>query len=105
MDDTEARTVYSQIMSFLSNYAKKQHIIIVATYLSHETSPRNSVLQEITSAKANTVLRFTKTPYTKEVELEKHPSYMLGVADLSSENQALTDFIGTRRDNPNYFLM
>ncbi len=40
-------------------------------------------------------LRFTKTPYTKEVELEKHPSYMLGVADLTSENQSLTDFIGS----------
>jgi hypothetical protein len=51
------------------------------------------------------VLRFTKTPYTKEVELEKHPSYMLGVADLTSENQALTDFMGSARANPNYFLM
>ncbi len=56
------------------------------------------ILQEITTAKANTVLRFTKTPYTKEVELEKHPSYMLGVADLTSENQALTDFMGKRTD-------
>ena len=77
-------------MSYLANFAKKHHIIIIATYLSHENSRRNSVLQEITTAKANTVLRFTKTPYTKEVELEKHPSYMLGVADLTSENQALT---------------
>ncbi len=105
LDDQEARTVYSQIMNCLSNFAKKHHLIIIATYLPHESNIRNSVLQEITSAKANTVLRFTKTPYNKEVELEKHPSYMLGVADLTSENQTLTDFMATARDNPNYFLM
>ena len=105
VDDQEALTVYSQIMSYLANFAKKHHIIIIATFLSHESSRRNSILQEITTAKAGTVLRFTKTPYTKEVELEKHPSYMLGVANLTSENQALTDFMGTVRDSQNYFLM
>ena len=94
VNDQEAKTVYSQIMSYLANFAKKHRIIIIATYLSHENSRRNSALQEITTAKANTVLRFTKTPYTKEVELEKHPSYMLGVVDLTSENHALTDFMG-----------
>ena len=105
LDDQEARTVYNQIMSSLANLSKKHQIIIIASYLPHESSRRNSILQEITSAKAGTVLRFTKTPYTKEVELEKHPSYMLGVADLTSENQALTDFLNSVKDCPNYFLM
>jgi len=105
VDDQEAKTFYSQIMNYLSNFAKKNHLIIIATYLSHESNRRNNVLQEITTSKANTVLRFTKTPYTKEVELEKHPSYILGVADLTSENQALTDFIGTVSDGKDYFLM
>jgi hypothetical protein len=105
VDDQEAKTFYSQIMTYLANFAKKHHLIIIATYLSHETSRRNSALQEIATAKANTVLRFSKTPYTKEVELEKHPSYILGVADLTSENQALTDFMVTARDNKDYFLM
>jgi hypothetical protein len=105
VDDQEAKTFYGKIMNYLSNFAKKNHLIIIATYLSHESSRRNSGLQEITTAKANTVLRFTKTPYTKEVELEKHPSYMLGVADLTSENQTLTDFIGTVSDGKDYFLM
>jgi predicted ATP-dependent serine protease len=105
VDDQEARTVYSQIMSYLAKFAKRHHIIIIATYASIESSTRNNILQEITTAKASTVLRFTKTPYTKEVELEKHPSFMLGVADLTSENQALTDFIGTVRYHQNYFLM
>ncbi len=105
VDDQEAKTFYSQIMNYLANFAKKHHLIIIATYLSHENSRRNSALQEIATAKANTVLRFSKTPYTKEVELEKHPSYILGVVDLTSENQALTDFMVTARDNKDYFLM
>jgi hypothetical protein len=105
LDDQEAKTFYSQIMSYLVNFAKKHHIIVIATYLSHESSRRNSALQEITTSKASTVLRFTKTPYTKEVELEKHPSYMLGVADLTSENQALTDFMGSISEGKDYFLM
>ncbi|MCW4023601.1 MAG: hypothetical protein NWF01_01015 [Candidatus Bathyarchaeota archaeon] len=105
VNDQEAKAVYGQLMSYLANFAKKHHIIIIATYLPHEGTTRNSFLQEITSAKANTVLRFTKTPYTKEVELEKHPSYILGVADLTSENQVLTDFTGGATNRSNYFLM
>ena len=105
VDDQEAKTVYSQIMSYLTNFARKHKLIIIATYLSHESSRRNSFLQEITTAKANTVLRFTKTPYTKEVELEKHPSYMLGVADLTSENQVLNDCIRTAKKTPSLFLI
>lgn len=105
VDDQEAKTFYSQIMTYLANFAKKHHLIIIATYLSRESSRRNSALQEISTAKANTVLRFTKTLYTKEVELEKHPSYMLGVADLTSENQSLTDFMGSASDVKDYFLM
>jgi hypothetical protein len=105
VDDREAKTFYSQIMGYLANFAKKHHLIIIATYLSHETSRRNTALQEITTSKANTVLRFTKTPYTKEVELEKHPSYILGVADLTSENHALTDFMDSVSDAKDYFLM
>jgi hypothetical protein len=104
VNDQEAKAVFSQLMSYLASFAKKYQIIIVATYLPHEGTARNSFLQEITTAKANTVMRFTKTPYTKEVELEKHPSYILGVADLTSENQELTDFMSGAK-NSNYFLM
>ena len=105
VDDQEAKAFYGQIMNYLATFAKKHHLIIIATFLSHESSRRNKVLQELTNQKANTVLRFTKTPYTKEVELEKHPSYMLGVADLTSENQALTDFMGEANNCKDYFLM
>jgi apolipoprotein N-acyltransferase len=91
VDDQEARAAYNQIINYLSNFARTHGIIIIATYLPHE-SRRNDTLQEITSAKAGIVLRFSRTPYTSEVELEKHPSYMLGVADFSEENYTLPNY-------------
>ena len=92
VDDQEAKAVYRQIMGYLANFAKKHRIIIIATYLPHESSRRNIALQEITNQKASTVLRFTKTAYTSEFELEKHPSYMLGVVEFNPETKASTDF-------------
>jgi RecA/RadA recombinase len=92
VDDQEAKAVYRQIMSYLSSFAKKHQITIIATYLSHEGNIRNSALQEISNTKANTVLRFTRTPYTSEVELEKHPTYMLGIAEFTPEIKKLSIF-------------
>ncbi len=92
----EAQTVYNQILSYLAGFAKKHQIIIVATYLQHRDSRRNSLLKEATLAKANVVLSFSKTLYTSEIELEKHPSYVLGIADFPSENMTLMNFMGNQ---------
>ncbi len=89
----EAERVYSQIVGYLSNFATKHQIILIATYLPYENSKRNTQLQSMTLTKASTVLSFTKTKYTKEVALEKHPRYVLGVAELPSENRTLMDFM------------
>jgi len=91
----EAQRVYSQIVSYLSSFARKHQIVVVVTYLPSD-SRRNVLLQEVTCAKANTVLSFSKTTYTREVTLEKHPFFMLGTAELPSENLTLTDFMGAR---------
>jgi hypothetical protein len=90
----EAQRVYSQIISYLSSFAKKNQIILIATYLPYSDNKRNSLFQEITCSKANTVLSFSKTPFTREVTLEKHPYFVLGTAELPSENLKLTDFMG-----------
>jgi len=90
----EAQRIYSQIVSYLSNFARKHQIILIATYLPYENSKRNVELQEMTFARATTVLSFVKTKYTREVSLEKHPSFILGTAELPSENMTLTDFMG-----------
>jgi len=90
----EAQRVYSQIISYLSNFAKEHQIIVIATYLPYHDSRRNGLLQELTCARASTVLSFSKTRYTREVTLEKHPYFVLGTAELPSENLTLTDFMG-----------
>ena len=76
----EAQRIYSQIVSYLSSFARKHQIVVVATYLPYSESRRNGLLQEITCSRANTVLAFSKTAYTREITLEKHPSFMLGTA-------------------------
>jgi hypothetical protein len=90
----EAQRIYSQIVSYLSNLARKHQIVLIATYLPYQNSKRNSVLQEMTFARASTVLSFIKTKYMREVSLEKHLSFVLGNAELPSENLMLTDFMG-----------
>jgi hypothetical protein len=90
----EAQRIYSQIVSYLSSFARKHQIILIATYLPYSGNKRNSLLQEMTCARANTVLSFSKTEYTREVTLEKHPFFVLGTAELPSENLTLTDFMG-----------
>jgi hypothetical protein len=91
----EAQRVYSQIVSYLSNFARKHQIVLIATYLPYENSKRNRLLQEMTFANATTVLSFVKTKYMREVTLEKHPSFVLGTAELPSQNLTLTDFMDT----------
>ncbi len=104
VDDQEAKAAYKQIMKYLASFAKKHRIIIIATYLQHEGNRRNSTLQEITSAEAGTVIRFTKTLYTSEVELEKHPSYMLGVAEFNPDTKTLTDYADLGSRNTGFVL-
>jgi len=92
----EAQRIYSQITTYLSNFARKHQIIVIATYLPCENSKRSSLLQEMTFHRASTVLCFTKTKYTKQVALQKHPFYTLGTVESSTKNQPrpLTDFLG-----------
>ncbi len=89
----EAQKVYGQIISYLVTIAKKYQIIVIATYPTYEGSIRNIALKEMTLGKANTVLSYFKAPYTAELNLEKHPTYMLGTAEPPSENMSLTSFI------------
>lgn len=92
----EAQRVYSQIVTYLSNFARIHQIAIIATYLPHENGKRNTMLQEMTRHRASTVLCFKKNACGREVALEKHSTYRLGFAELPSkhQNRSLTDFLG-----------
>ncbi|MGD6807831.1 MAG: hypothetical protein ACQCN4_12845 [Candidatus Bathyarchaeia archaeon] len=88
----EAHEIYGQIVNTLAYLAKKHQIIVVATYPNHEGSIRNIALKEMTLSRANTVLSYFKSPYTAELNLEKHPTYVLGTAEPPSENVTLASF-------------
>ncbi len=91
--DDEVQKVFSQIIRYLANFAKEHQITVIATYLPHDSTQRNAALQQITATKANTVLCLQQTKYTSEIELEKHPSFLLGTADCPLENLTLNHFM------------
>ena len=88
----ETQRAYGQIIAYLVNLARKHQIVVVATYPSHEGSIRNIALKEMTLSKADTVLSYYKSPCTAELNLEKHPTYMLGTSEPPAENMTLTSF-------------
>ncbi len=90
--ETEARRVYSQVVAYLSNFAKENQIILVATCPPHRESKRNSFLDAVTCGRANTVISLRQTRYEREFILEKHPRYVLGSAELPSEILTLDRF-------------
>jgi hypothetical protein len=91
--EDEARRVYSQVTAYLSNFAKENQIILIATYPSHRETRRNNYLHAFTCARANVVISLRQSKYERELVLEKHPRYVLGVAEFPSENLTLTDFM------------
>jgi hypothetical protein len=90
--EEETQTIYNQILNYLSSLTKKHQIIIITTYLPHNNTKRNTKLKEATLTKTNINIAFTKTLYNSEIELEKHPTYMLGIADYPTETTTLTDY-------------
>jgi len=93
VEDEEAKRIYSQVTTRLSNFTREQQVIVVATYPPHIDSPRNIYLQALTSARANAVIALRQTKYEQEIILEKHPTFTLGSAELPSEILPLTAFM------------
>lgn len=92
VSETEARRVYSQVVTYLSNFAKENQIILVATCPPHQESKRNNFLHTVTCGRANTVISLRQTKYDREFILEKHPRYVSGSVELPSEILTLDDF-------------
>lgn len=91
--DEEARSVFRQTLAYLSSFAKKNQLILVATYPPHLSNERNLYLQTVTCEKANVVIALHQTKYDREFVLEKHSRFMLGSVELPSENLTLTQFM------------
>ena len=93
VQEEEAKRIYSQVTTHLSNFAREHQVIIVATYPPHEDNKRNLYLQTLTSGRANVVIALKQTKYEREVILEKHPTFLLGSAELPTEILPLTAFM------------
>jgi hypothetical protein len=93
LQDEEAKRIYSQVTTSLSNFAREHQVIIVATYPPHQDSQRNIYLQALTSGRANVVIALRQTKCEREVILEKHPTFTLGSAELPMEILQLTAFM------------
>ena len=93
VEDEEAKRIYSQIAIRLSNFAREQQVIVVATYPPHIDNQRNIYLQALASGRANVVISFKYTKYERKIILEKHPTFILGSAEFPSEILPLTAFI------------
>ena len=91
--EEETRKVFSQVTVYLSAFAKENQLVLIATYPPHQETRRNTYLHALTCARANIVISLRQTKYERELVLEKHPRYVLGVAEFSSENLTLTDFM------------
>jgi len=93
VSEDEARRVYSQVTAYLSNFAKENQIILIATYPPHQETKRNNFLHALTCGRANIVISLRREKYERKIILEKHPRYKSGFAKLPLENLTLTDFI------------
>ena len=89
----EAQRIFSQVTTYVSNFARENKIIIIATYPPRMETERNNSLQTQTCTRANVVLSVRKTSYARQFALEKHPYLTLGTAELPDASSTLADFV------------
>jgi hypothetical protein len=92
--EEEAQRIFSQLTMYLSNFARENKIILIATYLPHKESSRDSLLKTLTCSKANVVLSLRQTDSAREIVLEKHPYLNSGLVKLPSNRVTLENFTG-----------
>lgn len=89
----EAKDVFSQLTSFIRNFARKNRVIVITTYFPAFRSKRINFFKETIFARANVVASVKRSRYGRQFALEKHPFLRLGKADFPSENLTLTEFL------------
>ena len=90
--DDEAQRIFSQVTTYLSNFARDTQTIVLATYPPHVDTDRNNYLHSQTYSKATVILSIRKTSYSRQFTLEKHPYLSLGTTEVQSEDLTLLDF-------------
>lgn len=93
LSDDEAQRVFSQTLTYLSDFARQKHVVLVTTLLPRKSQEHNDDLSMLAQSKASIVLSLRKTKYTREVALEKHPYLTLKSVELPSNIVRLSDFV------------
>jgi hypothetical protein len=89
----EAQEVFLQLTTYLTNFAKKNRVILVATHPPRFWSKRSRFFEEVLCGRANVVAAIRKFRDKPHLVLEKHPSFKLGKAEFPSEEVTLADFM------------
>jgi len=89
----EAQDVFLQLTGFLAEFAKKNRVILVATYLSGFWSKYSRFCKEVLSGRADVVASVRKFRSRSYFVLEKHPIFKLGKAEFPCGVVTLADFL------------
>jgi hypothetical protein len=89
----EAKEIFNRLTIHLSEFAKENQIVIIATHLFHRNSKRAVYFHAAICGRANTVIAIKPSKFGQQFVLEKHPMFSLVRAELSSENLTLSQFM------------
>ena len=92
ISEVETQRIFSQVITFLSNFARESQTIIIATYPPHKASSRNNLLHKQTWSKANVVLSLSRSSYARKILLEKHPYLSTSAVELPDQSVTVADF-------------
>ena len=89
----EAQEVFLQLTGYLSKFAKRNRVILVATHPPRFWSKRSRFFKEVLCGRANVVASVRKFKHRPDFVLEKHPIFKLGKAEFPSDEATLADFM------------
>lgn len=89
----EAQEVFLQLTSYLSNFAKRNRVILVVTQPPRFWSKSSRFFKEVLCGRANVVASVRKFKHRPYFVLEKHPVLKLGKAEFPSDEATLADFM------------
>lgn len=89
----EAKEVFSQLTTHLSKFAEEHQLVVIATYLPHYNSRRDTFFHAVACGRANVVASIRPTKSGQEFVLEKHSILILGSAKFPSANHTLNQFM------------
>jgi hypothetical protein len=89
----EAQEVFLQVTSYLSEFAKRNRVIVVATHPTGFWSKRSRFFEDVVCWRGDVVASVRKFGGRRFFVLEKHPVFNLGRAEFPCGEVTLADFL------------